>query len=196
MQKCAILIDQKKAKIRDQQRLLVKATVPPETVEEVRRGRHGGARSGSAAVATKPQAPQPSRKSKRKANSPVSSSSEDFEDSKDIKPKEIEEEQHPDSEAATPQRSDLDETADEASDGDEEVPAPATMKGKVVESAGTVDGGKEKEGAGPKIGQMPPKRDLPFQHKEQPGEGQKSNDGDTKMADNDDDEDDETDDEL
>ncbi|KAL8871289.1 MAG: hypothetical protein Q9174_002845 [Haloplaca sp. 1 TL-2023] len=193
LRKCTVLIDEKKAKIRDQQRLLVKASVPQEAVEEVVRARHGGARSGSAAAATKARQPKPSGKGKRKADS-HESSSDDFEDTKDVKTEAIEEEQHPDSEDITPQRSDLDETADEASD-EEEVSAPTTAKGKVVESAGLMDGGKEKEGAVPKIGQLPPKRDLPFQNKEKLSQGQESGDGDTKMADNNVD-DDETDDEL
>ncbi|KAL9576967.1 MAG: hypothetical protein Q9212_006684, partial [Teloschistes hypoglaucus] len=121
LQKCAVLINEKKAKIRDQQRLLATAKPDPDTLKKVQ----SAARQQSA----RNKSPRASRHGKRKASAPSNSSSdeEDFESGVKAEEKDDEEgegEKQADSEDVTPQHSDLDETEDELSEagGEDIVP--------------------------------------------------------------------------
>ncbi|KAL8979566.1 MAG: hypothetical protein Q9205_005133, partial [Flavoplaca limonia] len=185
LEKCAILINEKKGKIRDQQRLLADAKVDRKKLRATQAAHRPGSPSR--------QAPGPSTKGKRKASALASSVHDDdeenvFEDPR-IKAEEVEEEQQPDSEDVTPEHSDLDETEDDLDDADTGlVPAPTT--GKVTEesesTSGVLNGDLDED--------LPPRRELPFM-KDQPEPSQASNnldeDQDTKMADDDETDDDE-----
>ncbi|KAI4095494.1 MAG: hypothetical protein L6R37_007064 [Teloschistes peruensis] len=205
LQKCAVLINEKKAKIRDQQRLLATAKPDPETLERVQSAVRQQ-RSGTAAAS---RSPRVSRGGKRKASAPSSSSDEDgFEDGVKVEEKddgegEGEGEKQADSEDVTPQHSDLDETADELSEGGEDVvPTVSGAKGKVLEGAEDRSGSRDK-GAAPireerKGEEMPPPRDLPFIKESADtgraaGAADEGDDGeeDTRMADGDETDDDE-----
>ncbi|KAL8729233.1 MAG: hypothetical protein Q9166_004854 [cf. Caloplaca sp. 2 TL-2023] len=189
LEKCAILINEKKAKIRDQQRLLATAKVDPKKLKEVRAAR----RSSTSAQ----RSPKPSGKGKRKASAPASSEDEDdgFENH-EVKAEENMEEQQPDSEDVTPGHSDLDETEDEVDSADlDSVPAPPTAKGKVTEKA-LVNGGASGDGALSEDEEMelPPKRGLPFRKDdgdEKQAAGDRDEGQDTRMADDDETDDDE-----
>lgn len=200
-----MLINEKKAKIRDQQRLLATAKPDPETLERVQSAVRQQ-RSGTAAAS---RSPRVSRGGKRKASAPSSSSDEDgFEDGVKVEEKddgegEGEGEKQADSEDVTPQHSDLDETADELSEGGEDVvPTVSGAKGKVLEGAEDRSGSRDK-GAAPireerKGEEMPPPRDLPFIKESADtgraaGAADEGDDGeeDTRMADGDETDDDE-----
>ncbi|KAI4252722.1 MAG: hypothetical protein LQ352_004119 [Teloschistes flavicans] len=203
LQKCAVLINEKKAKIRDQQRLLATAKPDPDTMKKVQSAR----RQQSGAAAAGKGSRKASRGGKRKASAPISASSNDeygFEDGVKVEEKDDEEEgeKQPDSEDVTPQHSDLDETEDEASEGGEDVvPVASGVKGKALE--GTEDGSGIGNEVDPpireekKVEEMPPPRDLPFM-KETVDSGRaaaaadEEDDGeDTKMVDDDETDDDE-----
>lgn len=194
LQKCAILLNEKKAKIRDQQRLLATAKVDPMKLKEVQNARQSSLSRRN---------PDPSRVAKRKALAPAASSDEGdgFEDNAmEIEERAGgEEEEQPDSEQVTPQHSDLDETDDEVDAADlDNVPAPQTAKGKVIETV-EVNGRPDIALNEDEDMEMPPRRDLPFV-KDRDHENQAAGGGaeehNTKIADDDDDDDDETDDEL
>lgn len=187
LHKCAVLLNEKKAKIRDQQRLLAAARVDPTTLKEVQNSRRTSA----------PRSPKASRGGKRKASAPALASDDEEDGFEDHAAKtEEREEEQPDSEQVTPQHSDLDETDDEVDSADlDAVPAAPAAKGKVTEIV-KVNGGVGKSGA---VGEdknieLPPRRELPFMKDKIIGKqttGTKDTEQDTKMAD-----DDETDDEL
>ncbi|KAL9031633.1 MAG: hypothetical protein Q9196_000347 [Gyalolechia fulgens] len=188
LQKCAVLLNEKKAKIRDQQRLLATAQVDPKKLKEVQNARRSSPPSGLSV----------SRAGKRKAPAPAASSDDEedegFEDNA-VKVEEREEEQ-PDSEQVTPEHSDLDETDDEVDSADAgSVPAPPAAKGKVAETV-EVNGKVDKRGEIDEDEdiELPPRRDLPFMKDKDAGKQTRGNEvkeQDTTMAD-----DDETDDEL
>ncbi|KAL8728766.1 MAG: hypothetical protein Q9181_005230 [Wetmoreana brouardii] len=191
LQKCAILINEKKAKIRDQLRLLKTVKPDPRKVQEAQRARQVSDNSR--------RSPKASRSGKRKASGPASGSDDEvgdggFEVSNDMKVEENEEEQR-DSEDVTPQHSDLDETDDEVSGGNEDaVPAPSIAKGKVLENPEVNGGPKVLDGLDEDEDvDLPPRRELPFQ-KEKANGGQATADGsrdeDTNMKDDDDETDD------
>ena len=161
LEKFRELLNAKKLKIRDQQRLLAGAKVDPKTAAHIQRNRHPMAS----------RTPGPSRPSKRKTflSPSRSNSSSDFENPPKQEP--------PLSPArATPEHSDLDATADEdedsVNDSDDfnSVPKPAPQaleEGKLVNSAhddwngrnsmdNADDEKKEKERV------VPPRRELPF----------------------------------
>ncbi|KAL8894276.1 MAG: hypothetical protein Q9192_004461 [Flavoplaca navasiana] len=188
LEKCALLINEKKGKIRDQQRLLAVAKEDPKKLRATQAARRPGSLPR--------QASGPSAKGKRKASALASSVNDDdeeengFEDPR-IKAEEVEEEQQPDSEDVTPEHSDLDETEDDLDDADTGlVPAPTTAKGKVTEesesTSGVLNGDLDED--------LPPRRKLPFT-RDQPEPSQGSNnpneDQDTRMADDDETDDDE-----
>ncbi|KAI4258737.1 MAG: hypothetical protein L6R42_004924 [Xanthoria sp. 1 TBL-2021] len=190
LQKCALLINEKKGKIRDQYRLLATAKVDPKKLRAVQAARRPGSPSR--------QSSGPSAKGKRKASALASSDDgedDGFEDQR-IKAEEVEEEQQPDSEDVTPEHSDLDETEDEV-DGAEfdSVPVPSTGEGKVTEKP-EVAGGASRSGVlnGARDVDLPPRREPPFM-KDKPEPSQRTNilntDQDTKMADDDETDDDE-----
>ncbi|KAL8847050.1 MAG: hypothetical protein Q9221_007888, partial [Calogaya cf. arnoldii] len=187
--KCALLINEKKCKIRDQQRLLATANVDPKKLRAVQAARRPGPPS---------QKPGPSAKSKRKASALASpdDDGDGFED-KGIKVEDVDEEQQPDSEdVVTPEHSDLDETEDEVDSTDlDAVPVPSTGKGKLIETS-EVARPANKSGASDRAQDvdLPPRRELPFM-KDKTGSGQGMNhlnkDPDTQMADDDETDDDE-----
>ncbi|KAI4148545.1 MAG: hypothetical protein L6R39_002757 [Caloplaca ligustica] len=189
LQKCAILINEKKKKIRQQQRLLETAKVSTKRLKEVQQGRTHQAN------APPRRRPEPSRAGKRKATAPLSDDEDGGFENVRVKAEERQDEEQPDSEdQVTPQHSDLDETEDEAdggSDLDSAVPAPQTAKGKVMEEVEVdVEG---QEGGGLRDDddmEIPPKRDLPFR---QDDVGKKVEDKgqDTHIADDDETDDDE-----
>ncbi|KAL8693086.1 MAG: hypothetical protein Q9218_002010 [Villophora microphyllina] len=194
LQKCAILINEKKAKIRDQQRLLATSKPDPDAVKKAQSAR---ARALAGGVGSK-RSPKASRRGKRKASAPVSASGSDedgFEDIVKIEDEaDIKGEERRDSEDVTPQHTDLDETEDEASGEEEDVvPAAAGSKGRTLERA-EGDGMSDEENAPireeKKGEEMPPPRALPF--REDTGDaGQETMGGeDTKMADDNDETDD------
>ncbi|CAO1602251.1 hypothetical protein XANCAGTX0491_005877 [Xanthoria calcicola] len=192
LEKCALLINEKKGKIRDQQRLLATAKVDPKELRAVQAARRP--------IPPSRQSAGPSTKGKRKVSAVASSDDDDrsedgFEDQR-RKAEEVEEEQQPDSEDITPQHSDLDETEDEADNAEfESVPAPSTAKGKVLETP-EVAGGADRSGMinGARQVDLPPRRELPFT-KDKTDPIQRTNilnkDQDTKMADDDETDDDE-----
>ncbi|KAL8937246.1 MAG: hypothetical protein Q9216_004523 [Gyalolechia sp. 2 TL-2023] len=190
LQKCANLLNEKKAKIRDQQRLLATVQVDPKKLKEVQNARQT---SG-------PRHPNASRGGKRKASAPAASSDEEVDGFEDHAVK-IEEqgEEQPDSEQVTPQHSDLDETDDEVDSADlDAVPAPPAAKGKVTETVKVNGGLKKRGGIGEEEGdiELPPRRDLPFMKDKdvaKPASSNETKEQDTKMGGDDDDE---TDDEL
>ncbi|MCJ1244309.1 hypothetical protein MMC30_001507 [Trapelia coarctata] len=135
------LLNMKKLKIRDQQRLLATAKVNVDTAKHVR-----AARSPSASAA-----PASSRPSKRKQNCEVISSPSDSEDSG------FEKMAVGEPGLATPDKSDLDATEDEDEDLDATSHPRPTMsgvgnKGRVIETAK----------ADTKPDEPPPRRELPF----------------------------------
>ncbi|KAL8950674.1 MAG: hypothetical protein Q9222_003311 [Ikaeria aurantiellina] len=184
LRKCAVLLNTKKSKIRDQQRLLSAATVDGKKLAELEKERQN--------LLGRVRKPEASREGKRKASEPASE--EDDEDdafeNNDVKVEEGEEVQGPDSEDVTPDHSDLDETEDELEGVDaDDVPAPATAKGKVTETLGS-HGGMSKGRESPEGRQtdIPPRRELPFR---KDGDGRQAAENtekeeDTNMADDDD----------
>lgn len=187
LQKCAVLLNEKKKKIRNQQRLLQTAKVSTRKFKEVQQ-------NAQQAIA-RHRSPKPSESAKRKASAPAASSDEgDAFEGKDVRIEEREEEQ-PDSEQATPQHSDLDVTEDEVDDEDlDPVPAPSTGKGKVVEAV-EANGGQERRVRSRENEdvELPPRRELPFRkddHVRKLVEGE-DREQDTHMADDDETDDDE-----
>ncbi|KAL8988856.1 MAG: hypothetical protein Q9177_002133 [Variospora cf. flavescens] len=157
LQKFCILLNEKKAKIRDQQRILATAKLDPVMLKEVQKARQ-------LHTAAAGRDPEPSRKGKRKASgsaAAAAASDEDNDDDDDgFEDRGVKvEDEGPDSEAVTPEHSDLDATEDEEEkeETDGEDPAPVSAKGKVMEAAGTNGGGEAVEGM-----ELPPRRELPF----------------------------------
>ncbi|KAI4105941.1 MAG: hypothetical protein LQ339_003259 [Xanthoria mediterranea] len=191
LEKCALLINEKKGKIRDQQRLLATAKVDPKELRAVQAARRP--------VSPSRQSAGPSAKGKRKVSALASSdddrSDDGFEDQR-RKAEEVEEEQQPDSEDITPQHSDVDETEDEADNAEfDPVPVLSTAKGKVMETP-EVAGGADRSGMlnGAREVNLPPRRELPFmKDKTDPIQRTEilNTDQDTKMADDDETDDDE-----
>lgn len=146
LEKFSLLLNEKKLKIRDQQRLLACANVDPAKLREVEASRG------------KSHSPGPSRKGKRKAaqhDGSDSGSDGGFEGMEiDEPPADYSEQEQP----QTPEQS----TEDEA-DSDDERPAPppirkSGMKGK--EAAKNMASTKV-----PETVVLPPKRELPFSRK-------------------------------
>ncbi|KAA6409529.1 MAG: hypothetical protein FRX48_06140 [Lasallia pustulata] len=162
LEKFRELLNAKKLKIRDQQRLLAEAKVDPNKADQVKASRSTGPS----------RTPKPSRTSKRKAATtappPASSDAEDtgFEamtvDNND-QGSDLAAEDQP----GTPDKSDLDATEDEDDDLD---PAPVPQppksgvgaKGKIIEGAEN-NAVEAEEPASP-----PPRRELPFKPLEAP----------------------------
>jgi hypothetical protein len=152
IEKFSLLLNEKKLKIRDQQRVLVTATVDPARLEAVTQSRDAKFRS-----------PGPSRAGKRKA---VKDESEEESDG-GFEKMEVDEEQATiDSDEDPPRTPDVESTADEASEDEEPPPRPPPIK-KTVNQA-------KSKGATTKASSStshanenayPPKRDLPFGQK-------------------------------
>ncbi|KAL8712762.1 MAG: hypothetical protein Q9220_002970 [cf. Caloplaca sp. 1 TL-2023] len=189
IRRCAVLLNTKKSKIRDQQRLLNTAKVDPKKLEEMQKLRQNFRGKG--------RTPEVSREGKRKASEPVSEEDDEddaFEDA-GVKVEDGEQAQEPDSEDVTPDHSDLDETEDEAEGPDSDnVSAPTTTKGKVVETLKS-NGGTNEGSEMPELSpiDIPPRRELPFR-KDDDGTQAVANtekEKDTNMTDDDETDDDE-----
>ncbi|PVH80983.1 hypothetical protein DL98DRAFT_458926 [Cadophora sp. DSE1049] len=150
LEKFSLLLNEKKLKIRDQQRLLQSSNIDPTQVKELEEAR---SRSRSAG---------PSRKGKRKAG-PVEEESDDGFEKMDVDDQPAAEDFDQDP-ARNPDDSTADEeTADEASD-DEDPPAPPpkrqTPAAKQGQSSSQASSSKTSHDLEP-----PPKRELPFARK-------------------------------
>ncbi|KAL8965786.1 MAG: hypothetical protein Q9197_006330 [Variospora fuerteventurae] len=192
LQKFCILLNEKKAKIRDQQRILATAKPDPVTLKEVQKARQLHATAAG-------RDPEPSRKGKRKASASAGAAASDEDDDEDDddgfedRAAKVEDE-GPDSEAVTPEHSDLDATEDEEveeEEADGKDLAPVSAKGKAIEAAGTNGGVGAVENM-----ELPPRRELPFQkddvrEKSPADHTGKHQDQDTAMADDDETDDDE-----
>lgn len=144
IEKFSLLLNEKKLKIRDQQRLLAGATVDPARLEAIEQSR-SNARSRS---------PGPSRAGKRKAGNVVKDDS-DTDDG--FEKMEVDEPNDTDvDDRRTP---DPDSTADEASDDAEPVPPPTKKSLNAVKNTNTRATGSASTG---EASALPPKRELPF----------------------------------
>ncbi|KAB8301204.1 hypothetical protein EYC80_003095 [Monilinia laxa] len=175
LEKFSILLNEKKLKIRNQQKLLAGATVDPEKIEAMQ-----------AIRARKPRTVGASRSGKRKVGKEAQAESSD--DSDDAFEKmDVDNNQHEDDvtedesdhpEVQTPERSD-DETASE-SEGDAPSPASQLPVRKII-----IDDNSDKEmqpapglTEATKIAGLPPKRELSFAQKAAPVPAPKpTNDG-------------------
>ncbi|KAI4193625.1 MAG: hypothetical protein LQ348_002827 [Seirophora lacunosa] len=180
--KFCLLLNEKKAKIRDQQRLLATAKPDPVALKEVQKARQ------LHAAASSRRDPEPSRKSKRKATTTAASDEDDDDEEGGFEDQGVKvEDEGPDSEDVTPSHSNLDETEDEAEDSKDmaSVHAPPTAKGKAMDEA---------TNGAPGATEMPPRRELPFRKEDITGENTSGNnvpagkDPDTEMANADDEE--------
>ncbi|GAB7345195.1 hypothetical protein MBLNU457_3575t1 [Dothideomycetes sp. NU457] len=153
IQKFAELLNAKKLKIRDQQRLLSNASIDPKFAEQVR-----GARESITHKAGD------SRKGKRKAESEEDESEDGFEVSgkqQDLDEEELREELN---EQATPEASDQDETEDEDEEGvgpksrDNRTTVGVGRRGKALDAEETTAGPTKPS----KPLTLPPRRELPF----------------------------------
>ena len=187
VQKFAEILNAKKLKIRDQQRLLSNAKIDPEFAEQIRNVREdNGRKVGS------------SSKGKRKAEPEEDESEDGFEVSgrnEDIDEEEMREELN---EQATPEASDDDATEDE----DEEPTRAKPSQNRA--STGVLNRGKALEAekaaaepthSPPRPVTLPPRRELPFVHKPTERPASPTRSGKPPAADRNDDEE-ETDDEL
>ena len=158
VQKFAELLNTKKLKIRDQQRLLVNAKIDPETASQVQNSRAPVDRRKAGS----------SRPSKRKAHEePLASESDEFDHDAETRGNA----DRNDVRTQTPEQSELDETEDEESDADGFAPAPAASqasrkglgnKGRALEAS--QDRHNERDMSEP-VAQLPPRRELPFNQK-------------------------------
>lgn len=144
LEKFSLLLNEKKLKIRDQQRMLATASVDPARAEAIEQDRSNA----------KSRSPGPSRRGKRKVVKDESDESDGFEQM-DIDVKEPDNGSDDDGQ----QTPDEESTADEASDGEPPPPPPPTKK--------TVNQAKSKASkAGPSAVEdtepIPPPRELPF----------------------------------
>lgn len=143
IEKFSLLLNEKKLKIRDQQRLLAGATVDPARLEAIEQSR-SNARSRS---------PGPSRIGKRKVGNVV----KDDNDTDDGFEK-MEVDEPDDSDVDDRRTPDPDSTADEASDDDEPAPPP-TKSSNAVKNTNTRATRSATTG---EASALPPKRELPF----------------------------------
>ncbi|KAK5120165.1 hypothetical protein LTR85_006646 [Meristemomyces frigidus] len=164
LKKFAALLNEKKLKIRDQQRLLAGAKVDPEAAESVSDARDGGRRVRQTGT---------SRRGKRKENGSADADADQAAADEDTASEEDDDDALARQEE-TPHNSDRDATDDEDSDGEgfEAAPVPSQAsrrgvgnKGKALQAAKTkANGGEAKEVEG--SGKPPPPRALPFSKKE------------------------------
>jgi hypothetical protein len=150
IEKFSLLLNEKKLKIRDQQRLLASANVDPAKAAAVERSRKS-AKSGSAG---------PSKPRKRKAGQmgqDETDSDEGFE-KMDV---ENQQDEATDSEGERPGTPDRDSTA-EVETEDEDRPAPPAVR-KTGSGRKTAELNTEQDGSDSDA--LPPRRDLPFSKK-------------------------------
>lgn len=146
LEKFALLLNEKKLKIRDQQRLLASSNVDPARLAAVKASRNGRAHSAG-----------PSRDGKRKAGSKVESD----EESNGFEDMEVDEDPN-DSEQDRPQTPEDESTADEASEDE----GPPIKPPGPRESSAEASSSKAPPPKAP--APVPPKRELPFQKKAAP----------------------------
>jgi len=148
LEKFSLLLNEKKLKIRDQQRLLQNSTVDPAQVKELEQARSSSRSAG------------PSRKGKRKAGAVEEELDEGFE-KMDVDDKPTVEDADQDSARNSDDSTADEETADQASDDDDEPPAPPpkrqTPAAKQEQTSSQASSSKTLHDLEP-----PPKRDLPF----------------------------------
>jgi len=143
IEKFSLLLNEKKLKIRDQQRLLASANVDPQKLAAIEQDR----------VASR--SPGPSRAGKRKAAVKDESESEDVVERMDVDAPPGETDSENDDVSQTPDKS----TADEASEDESIRPD----KNKKMASKPTTS---KKSGSAPQAPEaLPPKRELPFAKK-------------------------------
>jgi hypothetical protein len=148
IEKFAKILNEKKLKIRDQQRILASANVDPRRLAEVEQSRRQP-RSSS---------PGPSRAAKRKAGATLSIKSDDESDDAykkmDIDPPSPE--KGPEEEEEERNTEDERSTASETEDDEPPFQLLTTSKGNDGQSSGS------RLGQEPMSSEFPPKRDLPF----------------------------------
>jgi len=145
LKKFAALLNAKKLKIRDQQRLLNGAKIDPEVAEATRSARDGGSGKG--------RAPKRSGRGKRKVDEVESDGDDDEVMPDDVKSEAVEDDDAERREEETPQQSEAEATEDE-----DDLDAPAALrsgkgKGKAVMRTMDVDD------------ELPPERELPHRKK-------------------------------
>ena len=141
------LLNAKKIRIRDQQRLLAGARVNLEHSTKV----------GNARMTSKAHRPTTSRSGKRKAKSPATASQSSEDESFERKGPRPKEESDGSEQLNTPEASDQDLTEDESDDDLDSAPRKNTVTDW---SKGNEDGSAR--GANTQIGTLPPPRNLPF----------------------------------
>jgi len=165
IEKFSLLLNEKKLKIRDQQRLLASANVDPARLAAVEESRTP-VRSTSVG---------PSRAGKRKAVKAIQDQSEDDSDG-GFEKMEVDAQQPPtDSADEQPQTPDQESTADEASDEDLAPPAPAPAPTRNTANNTKNEGRDTRARTTTPAPQaehepLPPKRELPFAKKPTPKE--------------------------
>lgn len=151
LEKFSLLLNEKKLKIRDQQRLLTDANVDPAKVEAVEESR----------LAVRSRSAGPSRKGKRKAASKAPAS-DDESDAGGEKMDVDEEQAANDSDDRQRQTSDED-TADETQSEDDDSAPPLPAKKPAAEP--TSQGSSNTAALVDDYDVVPPKRELPFSKK-------------------------------
>ncbi|KAI7494384.1 hypothetical protein KC367_g8040 [Hortaea werneckii] len=154
LKKFAALLNTKKLKIRDQQRLLAGAKIPKDAAEAVRDARDSDVASGRRAKGVRPR--------KRKANDSAEAESADAETASENEDDDALREQE-----QTPQQTD-EEIQDEGSEDGFDAPLPPSQSRKHSNNNEDKDAnietakaqGDEKDDSAP-----PPRRELPFQKK-------------------------------
>lgn len=146
LEKFRELLNTKKLKIRDQQRLLAGAKVDPKPAAKIQNARS----------APKSHTPTASRLSKRKAKADATASESSGEDS--FEPKVVTQKEEPDGseQANTPEASD-DATEDESDDDLDSAPRPSTFPTKTNVGADEQAGDQTMQ-----TDELPPTRQLPF----------------------------------
>ena len=158
LEKFRELLNTKKLKIRDQQRLLAGAKVDSKQAAKVKLSR----------TAAKSRTPVASRASKRKANGAASASASE-EDGLERMPAKQKQEDELSEQTNTPEHSDQDVTEDE----DDDDLDSASRSNNLPDRSNVVENGRTSGGGGGKEDEMqfetpPPARELPF---EKPGSG-------------------------
>lgn len=147
LEKFRELLNAKKLKIRDQQRLLAGAKVNPKQAEKVQNARQ----------TKKSHTPKASRAGKRKAEGDATASQSSDDDSFEPKAPTQKEEDEDSEQVNTPEASDQDVTEDESDDDLDSAPAAAALpdRTKATQSGDAPDGDMQVD--------SPPKaRELPF----------------------------------
>ncbi|KAK5172663.1 uncharacterized protein LTR77_002783 [Saxophila tyrrhenica] len=160
--KFAALLNAKKLKIRDQQRLLNAAKIDPAAAEETRAARGGGRGHGRTAKA--------SGRGKRKVDDVESVADEEMEDGR--LPEAVEDYEEERREEETPPHSEAD---DDATEDEDDLDAPAPVRLGKAKANERMDIEVDRE--------LPPKRDLPFRRRSQQSNAADDDDDDDETDD-------------